>query len=112
MVKLLPKHNTESLAVEPGTTSLYTVDLDAGAQTAQAVSSVIVIKICSTASIRTSMRREPHLPGGKIYRHFNIEDDKATFLSREVRIGEPALDKGSHWRSDASAHESRRQRVA
>jgi methanesulfonate monooxygenase small subunit len=77
---------------------LYTVDVDPGAQTAKAVSSVIVYQnLLDGINSHIDAGESRIFLVGKYIDTFKIEDDKATFLSREVRIENRRLDKGSHW---------------
>jgi len=97
MVKLLPKHNTDHSPLTRHT-SVYTVDVDNETRSAKAVSSVIVYQTMLDGI-------NSHIDAGesrlflvaKYIDTFKIEDNKATFLSREVRIENRRLDKGSHW---------------
>jgi len=97
MVKLLPKHNTDHSPLTRHT-SLYTVDLESGAQTAKAVSSVIVYQnLLDGINSHIDAGESRIFLVGKYNDAVKIENNKATFLSREVRIENRRLDKGSHW---------------
>lgn len=95
MVKLLPKHNTDHSPLTRHT-SLYTVDIDN--DTAKAVSSVIVYQnLLDGINSHIDAGESRLFLVGKYNDSFKIEGNRATFLSREVRIENRRLDKGSHW---------------
>ncbi len=97
MVKLLPKHNTDHSPLTRHT-SVYTVDVDNETHSAKAVSSVIVYQTMLDGINSHIDAGESRLfLVGKYIDTFKIEDSKVTFLSREVRIENRRLDKGSHW---------------
>ena len=97
MVKLLPKHNTDHSPLTRHT-SVYTVDLDNEANSAKAISSVIVYQnLLDGINSHIDAGESRLFLVGKYNDTFKIEDNKATFLSREVRIENRRLDKGSHW---------------
>lgn len=97
MVKLLPKHNTDHSPLTRHT-SVYTVDVDNGAHSAKAISSVIVYQtLLDGINSHIDAGESRLFLVGKYNDTFKIEDDKAIFLSREVRIENRRLDKGSHW---------------
>jgi len=95
MVKLLPKHNTDHSPLTRHT-SLYTVDVDN--DTAKAVSSVIVYQnLLDGINSHIDAGESRLFLVGKYNDTFKIEGNRAIFLSREVRIENRRLDKGSHW---------------
>ena len=97
MLKLLPKHNTDHSPLTRHT-SVYTVDVDDGARSATAVSSVAVYQtLLDGINSHIDAGESRLFLIGKYNDTFRIEDNKATFLSREVRIENRRLDKGSHW---------------
>ncbi len=97
MVKLLPKHNTDHSPLTRHT-SVYTVDVDDGSKSAKAVSSVIVYQnLLDGINSHIDAGESRLFLVGKYLDTFTIEGDKAMFLSREVRIENRRLDKGSHW---------------
>jgi methanesulfonate monooxygenase subunit beta len=97
MFKLLPKHNTDHSPLTRHT-SVYTVDLDDGGRTAKAVSSVVVYQnLLDGINSHIDAGESRLFLVGKYIDTFRIDDDKAKFLSREVRIENRRLDKGSHW---------------
>lgn len=97
MVKLLPKHNTDHSPLTRHT-SVYTVDVDNDAHSAKAISSVIVYQtLLDGINSHIDAGESRLFLVGKYNDTFKIEDDKAIFLSREVRIENRRLDKGSHW---------------
>lgn len=97
MIKLLPKHNSDHSPLTRHT-SVYTVDVDDAAKSAKAVSSVIVYQnLLDGINSHIDAGESRLFLVGKYIDTFKIENDKATFLSREVRIENRRLDKGSHW---------------
>jgi methanesulfonate monooxygenase small subunit len=97
MVKLLPKHNTDHSPLTRHT-SVYTVDIDDDGQTAKAVSSVIVYQnLLDGINSHVDAGESRLFLVGKYIDTFKIEDDKAKFRTRELRIENRRLDKGSHW---------------
>ncbi len=97
LLKLLPKHNTDHSPLSRHT-SVYTVDVDEAAKSAKAVSSVIVYQtLLDGINSHVDAGESRLFIVGKYLDTLKIEDDKAKFLSREVRIENRRLDKGSHW---------------
>jgi methanesulfonate monooxygenase subunit beta len=97
MVKLLPKHNTDHSPLTRHT-SVYTVDVDDSAHSAKAVSSVIVYQnMLDGINSHIDAGESRLFLVGKYIDTFKIENNKAKFVSREVRIENRRLDKGSHW---------------
>jgi len=97
MVKLLPKHNTDHSPLTRHT-SVYTVDVDEKAHSATAISSVIVYQnMLDGINSHIDAGESRLFLVGKYLDTFKIENDKAKFVSREVRIENRRLDKGSHW---------------
>jgi methanesulfonate monooxygenase subunit beta len=97
LLKLLPKHNSDHSPLTRHT-SVYTVDIDEATKSAKAVSSVIVYQtLLDSINSHVDAGESRLFLVGKYLDTLKIEDDKATFLSREVRIENRRLDKGSHW---------------
>jgi methanesulfonate monooxygenase small subunit len=97
LVKLLPKHNTDHSPLTRHT-SVYTVDVDEQAHSAKAVSSVIVYQnLLDGINSHIDAGESRLFLVGKYLDAFKIENNKAKFVSREVRIENRRLDKGSHW---------------
>jgi methanesulfonate monooxygenase subunit beta len=97
MIKLLPKHNTDHSPLTRHT-SVYTVDVDDSAHSAKAVSSVIVYQnLLDGINSHIDAGESRLFLVGKYIDTFKIENNKAKFVSREVRIENRRLDKGSHW---------------
>jgi methanesulfonate monooxygenase subunit beta len=97
MVKLLPKHNTDHSPLTRHT-SLYTVDVDEAMRSAKAISSVIVYQnLLDGINSHVDAGESRLFLVGKYIDTFRIDNNKASFLSREVRIENRRLDKGSHW---------------
>lgn len=96
MIKLLPKHNTDHSPLTRHT-SVYTVELN-GHDTAKAVSSVIVYQnLLDGINSHIDAGESRLFLVGKYIDTFKVKDNQAKFLSREVRIENRRLDKGSHW---------------
>lgn len=97
MIKLLPKHNTDHSPLTRHT-SVYTVDVDDAAKSAKAVSSFVVYQnLLDGINSHIDAGESRIFLVGKYIDTFKIDNNKATFLSREVRIENRRLDKGSHW---------------
>lgn len=97
MVKLLPKHNTDHSPLTRHT-SVYTIDLDNGGKSAKSVSSVVVYQnLLDGINSHIDAGESRLFLVGKYIDSFTIDGNKAKFLSREVRIENRRLDKGSHW---------------
>ncbi len=97
LVKLLPKHNTDHSPLTRHT-SVYTVDVGEEGKTATAVSSVIVYQnLLDGINAHIDAGESRLFLVGKYNDTFRIEDNKAVFSSRELRIENRRLDKGSHW---------------
>jgi methanesulfonate monooxygenase subunit beta len=97
MVRLLPKHNTDHSPLTRHT-SVYTVEVSPDGRTAHAISSVVVFQhlLDGTNSHIDSGESRLFLVG-KYYDQLQLEDSSVRFLSREVRLMNRRLDKGSHW---------------
>lgn len=97
LIKLLPKHNTDHSALTRHTT-VYTVDVSDDARSAKAVSSVVVYQnMLDGINSHVDAGESRLFLVGKYLDTFNVENGKASFLSREVRLENRRLDKGSHW---------------
>lgn len=97
LVKLLPKHNTDHSPLTRHT-SVYTVELDEPANSAKAVSSVVVYQnLLDGINSHIDAGESRLFLVGKYIDTFKIEEGTAKFVSREVRIENRRLDKGSHW---------------
>jgi methanesulfonate monooxygenase small subunit len=96
MVKLLPKHNTDHSPLTRHT-SVYTVEMNGDAM-AHAVSSVIVYQnLLDGINSHIDAGESRLFLVGKYIDKLRVKDDKAKFVSREVRLENRRLDKGSHW---------------
>jgi methanesulfonate monooxygenase small subunit len=97
MVKLLPKHNTDHSPLKRHTT-VYTVDVADDAKTASAVSSFVVYQnMLDGVNSHVDAGESRLFLVGRYLDSFKLEDGKARFIQREVRIENRRLDKGSHW---------------
>lgn len=97
LVKLLPMHNTDHSPLTRHTT-VYSVDVSEDGKTAKAISSVVVYQTMLDGINSHIDSGESRLfLVGKYIDTMSIEDGKARFLNREVRLENRRLDKGSHW---------------
>jgi methanesulfonate monooxygenase small subunit len=97
LVKLLPKHNTDHSLLRRHTT-VYTVDPAEDGKSARAVSSFLVHQnLLDGVNSHIDAGESRLFLIGKYRDVVGLENGKARFLSREVRIDNRRLDKGSHW---------------
>lgn len=97
MVKLLPKHNTDHSPLTRHTT-VYAVDVAEDVKSASAISSFVVYQNMLDGENSHIDAGESRLfLVGRYIDTFKLEDGKARFLKREVRLENRRLDKGSHW---------------
>jgi methanesulfonate monooxygenase small subunit len=97
MVKLLPKHNTDHSPLKRHTT-VYTVDVAADAKTASAISSFVVFQnMLDGVNSHIDAGESRLFLVGRYIDTFKLENGKARFVKREVRLENRRLDKGSHW---------------
>ena len=97
LVKLLPKHNTDHSPLKRQTT-VYTVDIAEDGKTATAVSSFIVYQNMLDGTNSHIDAGESRLfVVGRYLDTLAVDGVKPRFLSREVRLENRRLDKGSHW---------------
>ena len=97
MVDLLPKHNTDHSPLRRHT-SVYTVDVSDDQREAKAVSSFVIYQnMLDGANSHIDSGESRLFLVGKYYDTLKIEDGKARFVERIVRLDNRRLDKGSHW---------------
>lgn len=97
LVDLLPKHNTDHSPLKRHT-SVYTVKLSDDQTEAEAVSSFVIYQNILDGENTHLEAGESHLfLIGKYYDKLAIENGKARFKERVVRLDNRRLDKGSHW---------------
>src|SRR5262249_43194361 len=97
LIRLLPKHNTDHSPLTRHT-SVYTVDINDDGKTADAVSSVIVYQnLLDGINSHIDAGESRLFLVGKYIDKLKLNGNGAKFLSREVRIENRRLDKGSHW---------------
>jgi methanesulfonate monooxygenase small subunit len=97
MIRLLPKHNTDHSGLTRHT-SVYTVEVSEDTRSARAVSSVIVYQnMLDGINSHVDAGESRLFLVGKYLDTFKIEDGRTSFLTREVRLENRRLDKGSHW---------------
>ncbi len=97
LIRLLPKHNTDHSWLRRHT-SVYTVDMSADGQSATAISSVLVYQnLLDGENSHIDAGESRLFLVGKYYDTLVLGGGDPKFVSREVRIDERRLDKGSHW---------------
>ena len=97
MCDLLPKHNTDHSPLKRHAV-VYTVDLDDGGTSAEAVTSFVIYQNMLDGVNSHIDAGENHLFAiGRYIDMFRLADDAARFVSREVRLETRRLDKGTHW---------------
>lgn len=97
MTEQLPKHNTDHSPLKRHST-VYTVDVDKDGKTATAITSLVVYQNMLDGEMSHLDSGENRLfLVGKYVDKLKIENGKAKFIEREVRIETRRLDKGSHW---------------
>ncbi len=97
MLGMLPKHNTDQSPLKRHAT-VYTVDVDEDGKTATAVTSLVVYRNMLDSINSHIDSGENHLfLVGKYIDMFKVDNGKARFFEREVRLDTRRLDKGTHW---------------
>ena len=97
MTEMLPKHNTDHSPLKRHA-SVYTVDLSSDGAAVEAVTSVIIYQTMLDGINSHIDSGETRLfCAGRYIDTLVIEEDTAKFLSREFRLENRRLDKGSHW---------------
>lgn len=97
LLDLLPKHNTDHSPLKRHT-SVYTVKLSDDQSEAEAVSSFVIYQnILDGENSHLEAGESRLFLIGKYYDKLAIENGKARFKERVVRLDNRRLDKGSHW---------------
>lgn len=97
LIRLLPKHNTDHSPLSRHTT-VYTVDVSDDGATASAISAFIVFQhLLDGTNSHIDAGESRLFLVGKYHDTFRIEGGRALFTSRETRLENRRLDKGSHW---------------
>lgn len=97
MVRMLPKHNTDHSPLRRHT-SVYKVDVSPDGRSASAVSSFVIYQnMLDGINSHIDAGESRLFLVGKYHDTLKIEDGKARFVKREVRLDNRRLDKGSHW---------------
>jgi methanesulfonate monooxygenase small subunit len=97
LIRLLPKHNTDHSPLTRHTT-VYTVDVADDGATARAVSAFVVYQhLLDGTNAHIDAGESRLFLVGKYYDTFRIDSGQARFTSRETRLENRRLDKGSHW---------------
>jgi len=97
LIRLLPKHNTDHSPLTRHT-SVYSVEVAEDGASARAVSSFVIFQhlLDGTNSHIDSGESRLFLVG-RYTDTLRIGNGTARFLTREVRLANRRLDKGSHW---------------
>ena len=97
LVKLLPKHNTDHSPLKRQT-SVYTIDVAPDGKTASAVSSFVVFQnLLDGTNAHIDAGETRLFCVGRYIDTLSVGGEKPLFLTREVRLENRRLDKGSHW---------------
>ena len=97
LLDLLPKHNTDHSPLRRHT-SVYTVDVSPDGKDATAVSSFVVYQnMLDGVNSHIDAGESRLFLVGKYHDKLRIENGKAQFVERIVRLDNRRLDKGSHW---------------
>jgi methanesulfonate monooxygenase subunit beta len=97
LLDLLPKHNTDHSPLRRHTV-LYTVDVSPDGREAKAVSSFVVYQnMLDGANSHIDSGESRLFLVGKYYDTLTLENGMARFVTRDVRLDNRRLDKGSHW---------------
>ena len=97
MTEMLPKHNTDHSPLKRHA-SVYTVDLSSDGASAEAVTSVVIYQTMLDGVNSHIDSGETRLfCAGRYIDSLIVEEDTAKFVSRELRLENRRLDKGSHW---------------
>ncbi len=97
MTEQLPKHNTDHSPLKRHSV-VYTVDVGEDGKTATAVTSLVVYQNMLDGINSHLDSGENHLfLVGRYVDKLKVDNGRATFLEREVRLETRRLDKGSHW---------------
>jgi len=97
LTEMLPKHNTDHSPLHRHTT-VYAVDIADDGKSAEAISSFVVYQnMLDGINSHIDSGESRLFLIGRYIDQFKIEDGAATFVRREVRLGNRRLDKGSHW---------------
>lgn len=97
MFTLLPKHNTDHSPLRRHT-SVYSVKMSEDGKTATAISSVAVYQnLLDSTNSHIDAGESRLFLVGKYLDTIKVENGKATFLNREVRLDNRRVDKGTHW---------------
>ena len=97
LMEMLPKHNTDHSPLHRHT-SVYTVDISKDGKSAEAISSVTVYQnMLDGINSHLDSGESRLFVIGKYVDKFVITDGVPKFLSREAKLDNRRLDKGSHW---------------
>ena len=97
MTDMLPKHNTDHSPLKRHAV-IYTVDMSENGASAEAVTSVVIYQTMLDGVNSHIDSGETRLfCVGRYIDSLVIEGDRAKLVSREMRLENRRLDKGSHW---------------
>lgn len=97
LMEMLPKHNTDHSPLHRHT-SVYTVEASDDGRNANVVSSVVIYQnMLDGINSHIDSGESRLFAMGKYHDQFMISGDQAKFVSRELKLDNRRLDKGSHW---------------
>jgi methanesulfonate monooxygenase small subunit len=97
LMEMLPKHNTDHSPLHRHTT-VYTVEVSANGEAAKAISSVAIYQnMLDGINSHLDSGESRLFVIGKYFDEFVIKNGVPKFTSRETKIENRRLDKGSHW---------------
>ena len=97
MTDMLPKHNTDHSPLKRHAV-IYTVDVSKDNKSADAVTSVIIYQnMLDGVNSHIDSGETRLFCVGRYIDSLKIDVNGAKFISREVRLENRRLDKGSHW---------------
>lgn len=97
LIRLLPKHNTDHSPLTRHT-SVYSVEVSEDGTSARAVSSFVIFQhLLDGTNSHIDAGESRLFLVGKYTDTLRLENGTARFLTREVRLANRRLDKGSHW---------------
>ena len=97
MMKMLPKHNTDHSPLKRHC-SVYAVDFEDDGKTATAVSSVVVYQTqLDGINSHVDAGASKVFLVGRYFDKFRVEEGKAKFVEREVKLDTRSLSKGTHY---------------
>lgn len=97
LMEMLPKHNTDHSPLHRHT-SVYTIQISDDERSAKVVSSVVIYQnMLDGINSHIDSGESRLFAMGKYYDEFKINGHEIKFLTRELKLDNRRLDKGSHW---------------